>query len=47
MKQFTEENKGKFSDYATAQREAEKYLVQELPARIKKITISADEDMTG
>ncbi|MGL9727241.1 DUF4352 domain-containing protein [Enterococcus sp. DIV0756] len=47
VKQFTEENKGKFSDYATAQREAEKYLVQELPAKIKEITISTDEDMTG
>lgn len=47
VKQFVDENKGKYSDYTTAQREAEKYLVQELPIKIKDISISTDEDMEG
>lgn len=47
VKQFNEENKGKFSDYTTAQREAEKYLVQALPDRFKNISISTEDDMSG
>lgn len=47
VQQFVEENRGKFSDSATAQREAEKYLVQELPNRVKDISISTEDNMNG
>lgn len=47
VKQFVDENKGKYSDYASAQRDAEKYLIQELPTRIKEVAIDTPADMNG
>lgn len=47
INQFNEENKGKYSDYASAQRDAEKYLIQELPAKFKEATIHTPDDMNG
>ncbi|MDN6004799.1 MAG: DUF4352 domain-containing protein [Enterococcus sp.] len=47
VKQFAEENKGKYTNYSTAQKEGEKYLVQELPEKIKETPISTEENMAG
>lgn len=47
VKQFSEENKGKYTNYSTAQQEGEKYLIQKLPEKIKETPISTDENMAG
>lgn len=44
---FVEENKGKYSDYSSVQRDAEKYLLQELPAKINEAPINTDDNMNG
>lgn len=47
MEQFMAENEGKYSSYSNAQRESEKYIVQNLPEKIKETPISIDENMDG
>lgn len=44
---FVEENKGKYTDYTSVRRDAEKYLLQELPAKINETPVNTDENMNG
>lgn len=44
---FVEENKENGNDYSSIQRDAEKFLLQELPEKINEISISTDENMDG
>ena len=44
---FVEENKGKYTDYTSVRRDAEKYLLQELPGKINEAPINTDENMNG
>ena len=44
---FVEENKGKYTDYTSVRRDAEKYLLQELPAKINETPINTDDNMSG
>lgn len=47
LERFVTENEGKYSSYSDAQREGEKYIVQNLPEKIKETPISTDENMDG
>ncbi|GCF95770.1 hypothetical protein NRIC_36610 [Enterococcus florum] len=47
METFVEENKGKYSDYSSVYRDAEKYLLQELPTKIKEAAIATESNMDG
>lgn len=44
---FVEENKGKYTDYTSVRRDAEKYLLQELPGKINEAPINTDDNMNG
>lgn len=44
---FVEENKGKYTDYDSVYRDAEKYLLQELPGKINETPINTDSNMNG
>lgn len=44
---FVEDNKGKYSDYTSARRDAEKYLLQELPTKITEAPLNTDKNMNG
>lgn len=44
---FVEENKGKYTDYTSVRRDAEKYLLQELPTKINEAPINTDDNMNG
>ena len=44
---FVEENKGKYTDYTSVRRDAEKYLLQELPTKINEAPINTDDNMNA
>lgn len=47
VEKFVEENKGKYTDYTSVRRDAEKFLLQELPAKINETPVNTDENMNG
>lgn len=47
VEKFVEENKGQYTDYTSVQRDAEKFLLQELPEKINETQVNTDKNMNG
>ncbi|WP_438735895.1 DUF4352 domain-containing protein [Enterococcus sp. DIV0788_1] len=47
VEKFVEENKGQYTDYASVQRDAEKFLLQELPEKINETQVNTEKNMNG